>query len=271
MNNEMKEREYMAFFSSEELPQNIADWWINIPQKVLIGYGRHSTAYLITTSTHTKYIVRTTHVVGLHERQMLHHEISIYERLKRNPAFLNHVSELLYADFPTKYHGIDRYDQAYFIFRYVEGLPMDTLINSFIKTNQNQKNQNKKSYLTLAKLKDWGGQLLGILDFLNANTIVHRDIKPANLFVDTTHDCLVVFDFGSACVQGDCKSYTFHGTRAYASPESHKLLEHFPKAYEYSARDDRYSVEVILKKDLLSIVEPDSIAQYQLVLQELGF
>ncbi len=254
------ERQYEAFFRPEDFP-DVPTWWQSLVEKIPIGYGRYSTAYLVMTPNRLKYIVRITPVIGLQERTMLRHEIKLYERLQKHPQFLKYVSDLLYADLPTMYHGRETYDYAYFIFRYVEGLPLDTFIHTFQKSGR---------VLTLAKIKDWTRQLLEVLQFLYINGVVHRDIKPANLFVDTTHDRLVVFDFGSACIEGqDCKSYQFYGTRAYAAPGALQLLTEFPSPYEYTNRDDLYAVGVIVKKDFRTLVAPDNAEEYLEFSQQL--
>lgn len=246
-------RKFKAFFDTDGPLETIADIWNTIP-KVVIGKGQYSIAYLATIQSDKKYIIRTTPVVGHQERQMLLHEIEMYQRLKKTHGFSNYVSELLYADVPTVYHNKDSYDNSYFVFRYVEGLPMDTLIQSF---------QGQKMYMTVDAVQKWTRNLLEILEFLKTNKIIHRDIKPANLFVDTTHDRLLLFDFGSACFQGqDCKTYQFHGTRKYAAPNTFQLFAHFPKAYEYTPVNDLYSVKVIVSRDIMSIVLPDSIGTY---------
>jgi serine/threonine protein kinase len=192
---------------------------------------------------------------------MLEHEIDMYEHLMKSPDYLRNVSELLYADIPSEYHGIEHYDNSYFIFRFVEGVPLDTLIKSF---------QKNKRYITLEKLRGWGTNLLEILEFLKTNKVVHRDIKPANLFLDTTHDRLVLFDFGSACIGEDCKAYQFYGTRDYAKPDSFRLFEHFPNEYIYTSENDAYAVKIIMSRDIQTLVSPESIDQYNQMLNDLG-
>jgi serine/threonine protein kinase len=82
----------------------------------------------------------------------------------------------------------------------------------------------------------------------------------------------VIFDFGSACILGDdCKTYQFHGTRAYASPASLQLLSSFPAPYEYSSHDDTYSVGIIMKKDMQTLVAQEDLLGFEIILQELGF
>ncbi len=256
------ERKYKSFFDPEELFANVAEWWNTLPTKVSIGSGQHSTAYLCIDQDNTKYIIRITPVVGPQERQMLIHEIEMYKRIKLHPNFKLYISELLYADIPTVYHNIQSYDNSYFIFRYVEGLPFDTLLQSFRKT---------KTYMTLDAVETWGRQLLKILDFLAANKIIHRDIKPANMFVDTTHNRLVLFDFGSACFQGqDCKTYQFHGTRNYATPNSFRLLELSFNPYEYTHENDVYAVKVIMSRDVRTVVSPENIGGYTTLLDKYG-
>ncbi len=255
-------RRFKSFFDTDGPLETIADIWNTIP-KVVIGHGRYSVAYLATLGPDEKYIVRITPVVGSQERQLLLHEIEIYQRLKKTYGFSNYVSDLVYADVPTLYHNKQNYDNSYFVFRYAEGLPLDTLIQTF------HRQSDKKTYMTIDAVQKWTRNLLEILDFLKANKIIHRDIKPANLFVDTTHDRLLIFDFGSACFEGhDCKSYEFHGTRNYAAPNTFQLFTHFPKVYEYTPVNDLYSVKVIVSKDIMSIVSPNSIGTYRDYLHE---
>ncbi len=254
-------RAFESFFATGDFP-DVDLWWQTLVEKIPIGYGRYSTAYLVMTPNKLRYIVRITPVLGIQERAMLQHEIKLYERLQKDPRFLQHVSELLYADYPTKYHGKETQDSAYFIFRYVEGLPLDTLLQSFQKSG---------TVLTLSKLQDWMRQLLETVEFLQRNGVVHRDIKAANLFVDTTHDRLVIFDFGSACITGqDCKSYQFYGTRAYAAPDALQLLGHFPQPYEYTRADDLHAVYTILKKDMRTLVAKENLAAFEEFTNQLG-
>ena len=258
---ESRNREIASFFNTDDFPE-IDEWWSSLSKKILIGRGTFSTAYLVTGLDMNKYIVRITPVIGTKERNILQREIDMYQTLRSDTNALHYISELLYADYPTKYHNREEYDQSYFVFRYVEGVPLDTFIQSF---------QSKK-YITLTKLQDWANHMLKILKFLRLHKIVHRDIKPANLFVDTTNDRLVVFDFGSACFEGeDCKTTEFHGTRAYASPNSLTLLsESLPPSYEYSYANDEYAVKLILQTNIVKLVAPEDITTYRTIVASLG-
>lgn len=229
--------------------EDIVNWWQSLIEKTFIGQGRSSHAYIVVTPTNAKYIVRVTPIHNPMQRIIVQHELDIYNRVMKNPKYDNFVSDLLYADCPTKYYfNEDDANNAYFVFSYLQGLPLNTFVKSFYRNNMR---------ITSKTAHHWHSQLKNAVAFLKQVKIVHRDIKPANIFVDTEHDRLLLFDFETACIIGhDCKSYDFKGTREYARPEAVALLyaKDFPAPYEYSHVDDLYSISVLMLRDIQPIV-----------------
>ena len=219
---------------------NIVEWWDTLPFKQFLGSGQTSFAYSVQDTNSAKYIVRITPIAAnLMVRKAIQHELAIYNRILQHPAYTLYVSELLYADCPTHYTpGNETQNTAFFIFRYSQGLPLNTLLAAF------QKGHMK---ITERTVRMWRSHLAEALDFLHSLHIIHRDIKPANMYVDTDTNRLLLFDFETACIAGeDCKSYEIRGTRAYAHPESLQRQPFVP--YQYSERDDEYAVAQLFQE-----------------------
>ncbi len=218
-----------------------------VAKKVPIGYGTQSQAFVVTTTDGARYILRTTLVKTIPVSENIQREIRVYRHMFEQPDASEYVSNLLYADCPGKFHNDDAQDTAYFIFEFVEGVPLDTFISSLISNGSFIKQSTADAMLE-SMHRD--------VDFLERVGIVHRDIKPANLFLDTTHNRILLFDFETSCFVGeDCKSVEFIGTQYYASPNALKLKSGvFPAPHTYTHADDRYAVHVIMDLDVRPLV-----------------
>lgn len=98
-------------------------------------------------------------------------------------------------------------ESAYIAMEYVEGTPLDALV---------QPGQADNLPRTLA----WMGDLLQGLDYAHARGVVHRDIKPGNLLV-TVGAQVKISDFGVARIESSTltQAGSMIGTPSYMSPE----------------------------------------------------
>ncbi len=219
----------------------------SVTKMVPIGYGTQSQASVVTTTDGTRYILRTTLVKTIPISENIQREIRVYRHIFEQPDASQYVSNLLYADCPGKFHNDDEQDTAYFVFEFVEGVPLDTFISSLISNGQSIKQSTADTMLESMRHD---------VDFLERVGVVHRDIKPANLFLDTTNNRILLFDFETSCFVGDdCKSVEFIGTQYYATANALQLKSGiFPKPHVYTHADDRHAVQVIMDLDIAPII-----------------
>jgi serine/threonine protein kinase len=235
----------MALFNGEP----IHTWWNRVQLgKQLLGTGRSSEAFLVNDNE-TLYIVRLTDVTNYMTKRTIRHEIEIYQQLMTNPNYKIYISTLLFAYCPPD-RSIE--NQAFFVFQYSMGMPLDTLISFF----------NRKRLRIKKSTRDlWYHQMQETMEFLKTVQVVHRDIKPANLFMDSETNRLLLFDFDMACFVGDdCKTTDFRGTQVYAKENALRLrLPGFHLPYQYSHSDDYHAIEVMFDRDISTIVEGQAI------------
>ena len=118
-------------------------------------------------------------------------------------------------------------DLLYFVMKYVDGRPLDSVIESH-------------KPLPIAMIVQILFEVAGALAYAHRAGVVHRDVKPGNIMIDRD-GWAVVTDFGIAKVvqeQGLTMTGTSVGTPAYMSPEQ-------CMAKEVSGRSDQYSLGIV--------------------------
>ena len=219
--------------------------------KVPIGKGTHSEGYVVFLPNQVKYIIRETSVLSPLIRDQLIHEIKMYKHIQQYPESQQYISRLLYADVPLVYHKNQKLNNAYFVFEYVPGMTLDSLI----------KLQPQQKY-SFEQIMFWFTHLSKAIQFLDSINILHRDIKPENIYMDAVRNIPLLFDLETSCEKGkDCLSYEFRGTREYASPKALKLLNQKDfsdlQVYQYTKFYDYYSLLKMLEKDFSKVILPD--------------
>ncbi len=234
----------------KESSSDIIQWLSTVTKREQIGEGTHSKGYIITLASQKQYIVRETEVISPLIKNKLSHEISIYKTIQEYPESSQYVSKLLYADIPLVYHKNSKMNNAYFIFEYVPGTTLESLI------------QDTRIKVPFSTIMEWITYLTKAIDFLDRINIIHRDIKPQNIYIDTLNNRPLLFDLETACIKGkDCITYEFRGTREYAPPKALQLLGQTDfsnlKSYEHTKYSDYYSVIKIMEKDFSRIIVPE--------------
>ena len=144
-----------------------------------------------------------------------------FKREARTAASLSHPNIIpIYA--------VKESDQiVYFVMKFVEGRPLDSIIKETGK-------------LPIAMVQQILQQVGAGLGYAHKRGIIHRDVKPANVMVDT-EGWAVVTDFGIAKVT-ETKGLTMTGatvgTPSYMSPEQ-------CAAKELTGASDQYSLGVV--------------------------
>ena len=156
-----------------------------------------------------------------------------FEQEARAAAALNHPNILAVFQMGT-FEGA-----PYLVSELLEGLTL--------------REQIRRETLALAKVIEYGVQILGGLDSAHAKGIVHRDLKPENLFV-TKEGQVKILDFGLAKLAQPARAsatattHTFDqktdigvvmGTMGYMSPEQ-------ARGEALDVRTDLFSVGVVL-------------------------
>jgi serine/threonine protein kinase len=219
--------------------KNIKTFLGDIHKNNSIQRGRTSQAQIIEADG-IRYILRITPYTTHLQRTKAIKEITIYEHLKKDPDFINFISNLLYADA----HLAAGKKDSFYIFAYEPGMTLDRFITSY--TGSFTKDQIMEIYSHLEEA----------IKFLEKNGIVHKDIKPENIYFSTKRNIPLLFDFDTSCRMGeDCNAVEFEGSPKYATPDS-KVIRHQEgfsasfKIYKYSSLYDRFSLAKLLEDDL---------------------
>jgi serine/threonine-protein kinase len=115
----------------------------------------------------------------------------------------------------------------YFVMKYVEGRPLDSVI----------KDQGK---LPIPMIVQILSEVAGALSYAHRKGVIHRDVKPPNIMLDD-EGWAVVTDFGIAKVaqqQGLTMTGSTVGTPAYMSPEQ-------CSGADVTGRSDQYSLGIV--------------------------
>ncbi len=118
-------------------------------------------------------------------------------------------------------------DLLYFVMKYVEGRPLDSVIE-------------REGALPIAMTLQILAEVSGALAYAHRKGVIHRDVKPANIMLDDD-GWAVVTDFGIAKVvqaKGLTMTGTTVGTPAYMSPEQ-------CMARDVTGRSDQYSLGTV--------------------------
>jgi serine/threonine-protein kinase len=142
------------------------------------------------------------------------------EREAQSAGSLNHPAIV------TVYELGEENDVTYFVMEYVDGPPLDTMMNG--------------GALEFPRVIQLLREVAGGLDFANSKGIIHRDVKPANILVSSTGHAKIS-DFGVAKILESTTMTTTGvaiGTPAYMSPE--QIL-----TKPLNGRSDQFSLGVI--------------------------
>jgi serine/threonine-protein kinase len=156
--------------------------------------------------------------------------ISRFKNEAQAAGRLNHQNIVMVYDY-----GEDS-ESAYIAMEFVEGAPLNTLIEAGQPT-------------ALPRVIAWMSDLLLALEYAHSRGVVHRDIKPANLMI-TANARVKVSDFGIARIDSSTLTQTgsMIGTPSYMSPEQYR-------GETVDGRSDVFSAGVLLYQ-LLSGVRP---------------
>lgn len=142
------------------------------------------------------------------------------EREAQSAGSLNHPAIV------TVYELGEENDITYFVMEYVDGPPLDTMMNG--------------GPLEFKRLTQLLREVASGLDFAHSKGIIHRDVKPANILVSSSGHAKVS-DFGVAKILESTTMTTTGvaiGTPAYMSPE--QIL-----TKPLDGRSDQFSLAVI--------------------------
>ena len=142
------------------------------------------------------------------------------EREAQSAGSLNHPAIV------TVYELGEENDVTYFVMEYVDGPPLDTMMNG--------------GALEFTRVIQLLREVAGGLDFAHSKGIIHRDVKPANILVSSTGHAKIS-DFGVAKILESTTMTTTGvaiGTPAYMSPE--QIL-----TKPLNGRSDQFSLGVI--------------------------
>src|SRR5947209_4208816 len=197
-----------------------------------IGEGGMSHVFVGRTTGRTEFLPDGFPVVLKVMSEELAGEVTARKRFIKEAAIL---SKLRHRYITRFYEFINDDKSAVLVMEYVEGTPVDVLIND-------------KGALPIAEAIAVAQCMLEALVYAHGKGIVHRDIKPANLIRDTP-TTVKVTDFGIAKIKEGgagpgqtvlTKSGFLLGTPHYMSPE--QIRE--PK--DAGAKSDVYSAGVVL-------------------------
>jgi serine/threonine-protein kinase len=142
------------------------------------------------------------------------------EREAQSAGSLNHPAIV------TVYELAEENDVTYFVMEYVDGPPLDTMMNG--------------GPLAFPRLLEILREIAAGLDFAHSKGIIHRDVKPANILVSAAGHAKVS-DFGVAKILESTTMTTTGvaiGTPAYMSPE--QIL-----TKPLTGKSDQFSLAVI--------------------------
>jgi serine/threonine protein kinase len=249
-------------FISKIQNKNISAFLTNYKSNSSTKLGSKSLSQVIVIGE-TKYIIRVTPYKSYAERMWTDNEINIYEHLKKDSSYPQFISNLLYADS----HKTTAKKESIFLFEYEPG----EVLSEFIETN--------KGKLSKDAIMNIYNHLDEAIDFLAKNKVVHRDIKPENIYISSSRNIPLLFDFDASCQIGkDCKAYQYTGSHKYATPNSKRLRYQFgftnkTDSYIYSPIYDKYSLAVMLEADLSklasTVLEKEEIQSYAKHIQGL--
>ncbi len=207
--------------------------------------GTSSSAALYKFPNDKIYIVRKTPLTYI-SKNKLENELEIYNILLSKPESINYISKLVYGDT----YLTEKKDYSYFIFEYENG----DILSEYINKNINS--------LSIKEVMNIYNHLQNAIAFLEENKVIHRDIKPDNIYYSTDRNIPLLFDFDISCYGPSCLSAEYAGSPEYSTPSS-KLIrgqEGFTlntRFYRYSSNFDRYSLAVLLEKDLKKLVKDE--------------
>ncbi|HWQ99587.1 MAG TPA: protein kinase [Candidatus Methylomirabilis sp.] len=172
----------------------------------------------------------------------------------------------------------DDYGNLYYVMDYVQGRPLEAEIDAHanrmglpspgefvVGANQAARNRVPRTVYPILDLYRLSDQILDVIGYLHANSVIHRDIKPSNLMLVRDTDgrpSIRLLDFGiakiadealSAVQQSSRMKLTLEnqqmGTPDYMPEESffgRSLPDETGKAWETGPYTDLYAVAMIL-------------------------
>ncbi len=161
----------------------------------IIGQGGYSIVY---KGRHLDLEMPVAIKMMKHDMAMDPDFIRNFRQEARNVAALNHPHIVKVYDFE------ERYRTLFIIMEYLEGTPLDALLE-------------KLGPLPVAQILELLYPIISGLEYAHEKGLVHLDIKPANIFLPST-DQLKILDFGLACPPGTDTLCSL-GTPHYVSPE----------------------------------------------------
>lgn len=231
-------------FKPKMKDKNIQSFLSTLVTTNTLRSGRSSQATTVEIDSEL-FTLRLTPYKTYAERIRSEREITIYEQLKKDPEYSNYISNLLYADA----HLAATKKESVFLFAFEPG----QVLSDFIRTH--------KQAISNETIMAIYNHLIKAIEFLDKNGVVHRDIKPDNIYFSFVRSIPLLFDFDASCRIGvDCVSYEFTGSPQYAIPNSKVLRQQegfsaTTKIYDYTPIYDRYSVAVMLEKDLSELAK----------------
>lgn len=155
------------------------------------------------------------------------------------------------------FFGLVDDQQLAFVMEYVEGQPLNRVIESHV-------NRSDNALPAMPFMLAWHyfAQLLGALSAVHQLDIIHRDVKPANILV-RTDGIIKLTDFGIARVPAEEVSNTggmAPGTGAYMAPEQ-------VRGGELDARSDLYGAAVVLFEMLTGVTPFESPSRNEIMVR----
>lgn len=173
-----------------------------------LGTGTYSTVYAgisMDQETNRKYnikdgivAIKKISLLNISEKtsKMIKEEISIMERIKKNP----HPNIITCIDI------IEDTDTVYIVMEYCDSGDLNKLLGTPIKEDV---------------VKFYFKQIVEGLVYMTENKIIHRDIKPKNILLTNNKTCIKICDFGLAkgFKDGLTRALTVCGSPLYMAPE----------------------------------------------------